>query len=86
MIIMKYIIINNQDSINMTALLESITLITTREGQSDILYNTKWWRDKNLANCNELVLSSTRQMLAASWGEPEACQHRMVLFCAIDYS
>ena len=25
------------------------------------------------------------QMLAASWGEPEACQHPIVLFCAIDY-
>ena len=33
-----------------------------------------------------VTIYTTRQMLAASWGEPEACQHPMVLFCAIDYS
>ena len=35
--------------------------------------------------CLEMLLF-TRQMLAASWGEPEACQHAIVLFCARDYN
>ena len=35
---------------------------------------------------SHLCISITRQMLAASWGKPEACQHPIVLFCARDYS
>ena len=31
-------------------------------------------------------LYTTRQMPAASWGKPEACQHTKVLFCARDYN
>ena len=27
----------------------------------------------------DMVLATTRQMLATSWGEPEACQHAIVI-------